>query len=114
MGGDGRSLNNHQDISQTSNQYPMALGAPKPSYSKLTLMSSKQLAEHGDNHLWHAETQHCFKSHGLSIDAISLFQYSIDCPHLNMTKAEKNKVIRTDIINLDNGRVWISPTTSEW
>ena len=60
VGGDGRSLNNHQDISQTSNQYPMALGAPKPSYSKLTLMSSKQLAEHGDNHCWYVEMQEWF------------------------------------------------------
>ena len=39
-------------------------------------------------------------------------QYSLACPHLDMTKAEKNRVIRTDIIKLDNGRTWITPTTS--
>ena len=29
------------------------------------------------------------------------FQYSLDCPHVDMTKVEKNKIIWTDIINLE-------------
>ena len=41
-----------------------------------------------------------------------LFQYSLDCPRLNVTKMEKNKVIRTDNINVENKIAWISPTTS--
>ena len=40
------------------------------------------------------------------------FQYSMDCSHLNMTKVKKNRVIWASIINLDNERTWISPTTS--
>ena len=37
-----------------------------------------------------------------------MFQYSLDCPHLNTTKVEKNRVIRTDIINLENKITWIN------
>ena len=33
-------------------------------------------------------------------------------PYLSMIKVEKNKVIRNDIIKLDNERTWISPTKS--
>ena len=35
----------------------------------------------------------------MSINALPPFQYSLDSPHLNMTKVEKNRVIWTDIIN---------------
>ena len=45
----------------------------------------------------------------MSINALPPFQYSLDGPHLNMTKVEKNRVIRTDIINLENKITWISP-----
>ena len=31
----------------------------------------------------------------------------LDYPHLNMTKVEKNRVIRVDIINLDNEKTSI-------
>ena len=46
--------------------------------------------------------QQLFKPHGITINALPLFQNSLDCPHLNITKLEKNRVIQTDIINLDN------------
>ena len=39
------------------------------------------------------------ESHGISINALPPFQYSLDCPHLNMTKDENNRVIRTDLLN---------------
>ena len=48
------------------------------------------------------------ESHGIHINAFPPLQYSLDCPHLNMTKVEKNRVIRTDL----NRIKWISPTTS--
>ena len=40
----------------------------------------------------------------------SPFNHSLDSPHLNMTKDEKNKVIWIDIIKFDN-RTWINPTS---
>ena len=46
---------------------------------------------------------------GMSINALPPFQYSLDCFHLNMTTVEKIRVIRTDIINLENKITWISP-----
>ena len=82
---------------------------PKRRYPRLALMSSRQLSENGDIHCWYAEMQQWFESHGMSINALPPFQYSLDCPHLNMTKVEKNRVIRTDIINLENKITWISP-----
>ena len=50
---------------------------------------------------WYAEMQQWFKSCGMSINALPPFHNTLDCPHLNMTKVEKNRVIRTDIINLE-------------
>ena len=52
-----------------------------------------------------------FESHEMSINAPPPFQYSLDSPHLYMTRVEKNRVIRTDIINLEN-KTWISPKIS--
>ena len=37
-------------------------------------------------------------SHGISINTLPLFQYSLDCSNLNITKEEKNKLIWIDII----------------
>ena len=36
-------------------------GLPKGRYSRLTLLSSRQLAEHGDIHCWYAEMQQWFE-----------------------------------------------------
>ena len=47
----------------------------------------------------------------ISINTISPFQYNLDCPHLNMAKMEKNRLIWTDIIKLDSGRTSISRIT---
>ena len=79
---------------------------------KVGTMSSRQLAENGDIHCWYAEMQQWFGSHGMSINALSPFQYSLDSPRLNMTKVEKHRVIRTYIINLENKITWISPKIS--
>ena len=84
----------------------------KGRYSRLALTSSKQFAENGDNHCWYAETQQWLDSHGISIKSLSPFQYNLDCPILNMMKAEKKRVIWAHIMKLDNGRTWINPTTS--
>ena len=49
---------------------------------RLALMSSRQLAENGDIHCWYAEMQQWFETHGMSINALPPFQYSLDSPHL--------------------------------
>ena len=36
----------------------------------------------------------------------------MDCPHLNITKEKMHRVIQILIINLDNGRTWMSSTTA--
>ena len=45
----------------------------------------------------------------ISINALPVFQYTLDCPNINMTKVEDNRAIQTDIINLENKIIWISP-----
>ena len=75
---------------------------PKRRYSRLALMLSRKLTEHKNIHGWYAEMQQWFESHGISINALPPFQYSLDYPHLNMTKVEKNRVIRNYIINFEN------------
>ena len=52
-------------------------------------MLSKQLGEHG-HIVGMLKCNNGFESHGISINALPMFQYSLDCPHLNMTKVEKN------------------------
>ena len=66
---------------------------PKGRYSRLALMPSRQLAEHDDIHCWYAEMHQWFESHGISISALPPCKYSLDCLHLNKTKADKNRVI---------------------
>ena len=92
--------------------YPTSLGAPYTKVPKVGTNMSSQLAENGDIHCWYAEMQQWFESHGMSVNALSPSQYSLDCPHLNMTKVEKNRVIWTDIINLENKITSISPKIS--
>ena len=50
---------------------------PKGRYSRLALMSSRQLAENGDIHCWYAEMQQSSESHGISINPLP--------PHSNIT-----------------------------
>ena len=79
-----------------NDQYPL----PTWRYSRLTLMSSK-LAECGDIHCWYVETQQWFELHGININVLPPLQYSLDCPHLNMNKMEKDRMIRAGIIKLE-------------
>ena len=79
---------------------------PKQKYSKLAFMSSKQRAEHGDNHCWYVKTQQWFESYGLSINALPPSQYSLDWSHLYISKVETNRKIWNDVTNLENGRTW--------
>ena len=44
--------------------------------------------------------------------ALSPFKYSFDCLHPKKTKDEKDRVIQTVIIIMDNGRTWIKLSTS--
>ena len=46
----------------------------------MTIMSSKQPTEHGDIHCWYAKMQQWFESHGMSINALPLLQYSLESP----------------------------------
>ena len=62
---------------------------------------------------WHLHHQNNLRNkHGTNINALPLFEYSLDSPHLNMTKVEKNRVIQTNIINFKNKITWISPKIS--
>ena len=59
------------------------------------------MGDNGYNHFWYAEKKQWFDLHGININALPPFQYSLDCPHLNVKKLEKNRMIWTDIIKLD-------------
>ena len=60
----------------------------------------------------HSETQQWLTSYAININALPVPQYSLDCPYVNMSKVEKNRVIQIDIMNLENHIAWISPTPS--
>ena len=62
-------------------------------YSRLALMSSKELAEDGDICPWYTETQQRFESHGIIKNMLPPFENILDCPHLNMAKMKENRVI---------------------
>ena len=78
---------------------------PKRRYSSLATYAIKNLLNMEIFNQW-------FEPYGRSINALTLFQYSSDCPHLNMTKMEKDIVILTDIINVENKITSIIPKIS--
>ena len=47
----------------------------------------------------------------INLNELSSFQYRLNCPHLNITRVRKDRVIQADIIKLDNEKAWTSPTT---
>ena len=98
---DGSSPSNHRDIIPISDLYPTTLG-----------VHQEHLLNMGPIHCWYAKMQQWFESHGISINALPSSQYNLNCPHLDITKVEKNRVIRTNIINLENKITWISPKIS--
>ena len=48
----------------------------------------------------------------MNINALSLFLYNLDFLQIDITKVEKNRVIRMDIIKLDSEIMWISVITT--
>ena len=75
---------------------------PKQMYSRLALMSSKQIAEHGVDVCWYSETLEWFTWHKQK--CTTPYQYSLDCPHSNT-----NRVIRTNIIKFKSKEHWSDP-----
>ncbi|MCO5560653.1 hypothetical protein L7F22_014270 [Adiantum nelumboides] len=78
-------------------------------YTRSALESSRQLALKGDTSCWYAKTNLWFQRHGFSMDRLPPFQYSLEAPSLPITKAERNRVIRQDLIQLDTKRTWVEP-----
>ncbi|MCO5572665.1 hypothetical protein L7F22_026423 [Adiantum nelumboides] len=78
-------------------------------YTRLALESSRQLALKGDTSCWYAKTNSWFQRHGFSMDRLPPFQYSLEAPSLPITKAERNRIIRQDLIQLDTKRTWVEP-----
>ena len=78
-------------------------------YTKLALESSRQLAMQGDTSCWYAQMTSWFQRHGLNMDRLPPFQYSLDAPTLTVTRMEITKLIRQDLIQLDTRRTWIEP-----
>ena len=67
-------------------------------YTRLVLESSRQLALKGDTSCWYAKTNLWFQRHGFSMDRLPPFQYSLEAPSLPITKIERNRIIRQDLI----------------
>ena len=67
-------------------------------YTRLALESSRQLALEGDTSCWYAQKTFLFKIHGLNIDKLPPFQYSLDALSLTLTHQEINRIIRQDLI----------------
>lgn len=82
---------------------------PRHRYARLALESSRQLALQGDIACWYAEMTSWFQPHGVSMDRLPPFQYSLDAPSLTLTRAEITRLIRQDLIQLDTRRTWIQP-----
>ncbi|MCO5551803.1 hypothetical protein L7F22_005305 [Adiantum nelumboides] len=78
-------------------------------YTRSALESSRQLALKGDTSCWYAKTNLWFQRHGFSMDRLPPFQYSLEAPSLPITKTERNRIIRQDLIQLDTKRTWVEP-----
>ena len=44
------------------------------------------------------------------MDHLPPLQYSLDCPHLEPSREERNRIIRMDIIQIHTARTWVTPT----
>ena len=71
---------------------------PGDKYAKLALKSSQQLASQGDTCYWYAQLKSWFQLHGIDIDRLPPFNYSLDVPFLALTKIEINRLIKQDLI----------------
>ena len=79
-------------------------------YSRLALVSSQQIAAEGDKDCWYSQMTTWLSLHGLDIDRLPPYNYSLDCPTLNFSRSELNQVIRADILRIDTERTWIRPS----
>ncbi|MCO5551747.1 hypothetical protein L7F22_005251 [Adiantum nelumboides] len=76
-------------------------------YARLALESSRQLAIQGDTACWYGKLTSWFQVHGISMDRLTPFQYSLDAPSLTLTQSEITRLISQDLIQLDTKRTWI-------
>eukprot|EP00249_Psilotum_nudum_P025885 c30934_g1_i1 orf=60-251(-) len=49
--------------------------------------------------------------HGMHMDRLPPFDYSLDCPTLDLSRSELNRVARMDILRLEMERTWIHPSS---
>lgn len=83
---------------------------PGQRYSRLALVSSQQIAAEGDKDCWYSQMTTWLSLHGLDIDRLPPYNYSLDCPTLNFSRSELNRVIRADILRINTERTWIRPS----
>ena len=95
QGRDWSILDNHRGI------IPIYIDEYLMTFESSLMMSSKQLAEHRRYSLLV-----CWNTIMVEV------QYNLDCPHLDMTEVEKDRLIWADVINLENKITQNSPTTS--
>ena len=84
--------------------------ATRDRYARLALESSRQLALQGDTSCWYAQMASWFQMHGFTMDRLPPFQYSLDAPRKSLSRGDVTRLIRQDLIKLDNKRTWIEPT----
>ena len=82
---------------------------PRIRYARLALESARQLASQGDHGCWYAQLTSWFHLHGIDIDKLPPFQYSLDAPSVALSKLEINRLIKQDLIQLDTRRTWTQP-----
>ena len=82
---------------------------PRYRYTRLALESSRQLALKGDQKCWYAQLTAWLCLHGVDIERLPPFQYSLDAPSLTLSKQEINKLIKQDLTQLDTKRTWMEP-----
>ena len=82
---------------------------PKDRYTRLALESSRQLALQGNTYCRYAQLTSWLQSHGIDIERLPPFQYSLDAPSLSLTKSEITLLIKQNLIQLDTRRTWTQP-----
>ncbi|KAH6558407.1 hypothetical protein KP509_1Z065800 [Ceratopteris richardii] len=82
---------------------------PTSRLTRLAFESSRHLAETGHEGVWYAQTYRWLADHGMGITDLPPFQYDLSSPHITLSRSERNRIIRQDLLQIHVRETWIAP-----
>lgn len=77
---------------------------------RLALESSQAIATRGTHPSWYGSTVTWFTAHGLQIDHLPPYQYDPASPYIRLSRVDRNRVLRYDLLQAHIRDTWIPST----